>query len=393
MYTQNTPVHVKLWHKDFWLLSTAGMLLTAVMYLQFSLLPVWISVQAGFSAFSTALALSVPVVGMFSVGCFCSYWVQRYRRSRVCVVAMLVMALCFCFMYYVARNLMMWQYAFYLLISLRIVQGAAFGVAYTVLSGTLIIDTCESFKRTEANHSSAWFARLSLSLGPAAGIVLMLFFRPYVIMLISSLLCILSVVCVQSVDFPFKAPADGLRKMSLDRFFLPQGKWLFFNLALITMVVGLLLSVGNTLEFYCMLMLGFVLALFAQRFVFVNADLKSEVTSGLIMMIVAFLLDFSDRTNAIVYISPTLSGCAVGLIGARFLLFFIKLRGHCQRGTSLSTFFLSWEMGLALGLFLGYSLFSDDRCGLIVTALVLAALALILYLAFTHNWYIKNKDR
>ena len=31
MNTQNTPVHVNLWHKDFWVLSLADMLLAVVM--------------------------------------------------------------------------------------------------------------------------------------------------------------------------------------------------------------------------------------------------------------------------------------------------------------------------------------------------------------------------
>lgn len=34
MYTQNTPVHVKLWHRDFWLMATANLLVTMAMYIQ-----------------------------------------------------------------------------------------------------------------------------------------------------------------------------------------------------------------------------------------------------------------------------------------------------------------------------------------------------------------------
>jgi hypothetical protein len=41
-----------------------------------------------------------------------------------------------------------------------------------VLASTLIIDVCESFQRTEANHSAGWFARFSLSLGPMLSLVL-----------------------------------------------------------------------------------------------------------------------------------------------------------------------------------------------------------------------------
>ena len=40
MYTQNTPVHVKLWHKDFWLMAVANLLLTVAVYIQIPLLPI-----------------------------------------------------------------------------------------------------------------------------------------------------------------------------------------------------------------------------------------------------------------------------------------------------------------------------------------------------------------
>lgn len=394
MYTQNTPIHVKLWHRDFWLLATANLLITVAMYMQFILLPEWMFGTSGNSSLQVAAALGISGLGVFSLGCFCSYWVQRYRRNLVCIRAIIVMALCFCALYYLCGNHGLNRCSsFILILIIRFIQGAAFGVAHIVLAGTLIIDSCESFQRTEANHSSAWFARFALSLGPVAFIVLYTFTDIKVAFVAALILCLLSVFCILSVKFPFKAPEDILCKVSLDRFFLPQGKWLSINLVIITTVVGLLLSVENSLVFYGMMMVGFFLALLSQRFVFVNADLKSEITSGLILIIVALLLNFSGNRDTIAFLYPMLVGCGIGIIGARFLLFFIKLKGHCQRSTSQSTYFLSWEFGLALGLFLGYSLFYEDKYRLFVCAIALSCLALILYLSFTHNWYIRNKNR
>ena len=77
---------------------------------------------------------------------------------------------------------------------------------------------------------------------------------------------------------------------SLDRFLLPYGSVLFFNLLLVTMIVGLVLSLPLDVEFYAMLMGGFLLALLAQRFVFRDADLKSEIVSGQFMLIAALLI-------------------------------------------------------------------------------------------------------
>lgn len=394
MYTQNTPIHVKLWHRDFWLLSTANLLITIAMYMQFLLLPEWLIKEGETSCFRLAAVLGISVLGIFSLGCFCSYWIQKYRRNLVCIRTILAMALCFCALYYLyARS--GWPYGklFFPILAIRFILGAAFGVARQILSGTLIIDACESFRRTEANHSSSWLARLALPLGPALAIAMLHFSTMEAAFIASATLCLLAIFCVMSVKFPFKAPEDTICKVSLDRFFLPQGKWLFINLAIITMAFGLLLSTEHTLTFYGMVITGFFLALLSQRFVFVNAELKSEIPAGLTLIIVSLLLNFSDSNNAVMFLYPILAGCGIGIIGARFLLFFIKLKGHCQRGTSQNTYFLSWESGLYAGLFFGYGLFFEERSKLLVCAMVLSCLALIFYLSFTHRWYIKNKDR
>lgn len=393
MYTQNTPVHVKLWHRDFWLMALAGMFITVAMYIQLPLLPAWLIGQAGFSPFEVAVALGVPGIGVFLLGFFCSYWVQRYRRNCVCIWAVLAVVTCLCLLYYLQKSGFSHERVFFAVSFIRLIQGAAFGLAQMVLSSTLIIDTCESFQRTEANHSSAWFSRLALSLGPALSVLVLQVSDYGTVTLIAVLLCLLSVFFILLVKFPFKAPEDILCKVSLDRFFLPQGKWLFINLSMITTVVGMLLSAEHSLLFYVMMMGGFFLALLSQRFVFVNADLKSEVTTGLILMIMSFLIMFSDNDDAIMYISPVMAGCGIGVVGARFLLFFLKLSRHCQRGTSQSTFFLSWEFGLSLGLFIGYTFFYSNMCRLFTISIVFLCLALIMYVFFTHGWYMRNKNR
>ncbi len=393
MNTQNTPVHIRLWHKDFWLMAIANMFITIVMYIQFPLLHAWLVDLLHLPPLQVAIAMGIPGIGAFSLGYFCSYFVQRYRRNIICIRAIFAMAVCLCVMSYVYVDLTPSGNVFLPILIIRFVLGAVFGLAQMILSSTLIIDTCESFQRTEANHSAAWFSRFALSIGPFLALGLLPSSDGNSVIVLAIILCAASIFFILLVRFPFKAPEDVINKVSLDRFFLPQGSRLFINLAIITMVIGLLLSVEHTLSFYGMLMVGFFFALVSQRFVFVNADLKSEVITGLILIILALLIRFTNNYDAIKYISPVLVGCGTGIIGSRFLLFFIKLSHHCQRGTSQSTFFLSWESGIYLGVFLGYCFFSENQRMLVVFALVLSCIALLMYLFSTHSWYINNKNR
>ena len=162
---------------------------------------------------------------------------------------------------------------------------------------------------------------------------------------------------------------------------------------LMTMIIGLVMTIETTVLFYVMIMAGFLLALLSEKFVFADADLKSETVTGLIVIGTALLLILNRQYTVAVYIAPFLIGFGIGIIGSRFLLFFIKLSRHCQRGTSQSTFMLAWESGITLGISLGYGYFYGNRAQLIICCLVLTVVSLFLYNLFVHPWYMKHRNR
>ena len=265
-------------------------------------------------------------------------------------------------------------------------------LAQMVLTSTLIIDTCESYQRTEANYSASWFGRFALSLGPLAGLLLQEFDGFDLVLIAAGGVAVLGAVLILLVSFPFRIPEDHIPMVSLDRFFLPHGFPLFANLQLVTLAMGLLLSLSLSELFFAMMMAGFLLAIIAQRFVFRDAEVKSEVVTGLILMGAALLMLLTRTQQIVWYAAPVFIGFGLGIIGSRFLLFFIKLSRHCQRGTSQSTFLLGWESGIAWGLGLGLIFFQGNRHLTLLASLLLVILALLFY-HFTHNWFIKNKNR
>ena len=389
MNTQNTPVHIKLWHRDFWLMAVSSLLLTMSVYILIPVMPRWLMEVQHFSPVETGRSMGVFGLGLYVMGMFCSWLVQRYRRNVVCMWAMAALIVNLAFLWYV--DTLHTELAVFSMIMLhRFVLGATFGLAQMVLSSTLIIDTCESYQRTEANHSASWFARFALSLGPMAGLIVYALdgFSSVVLGTIGCAVCAL--LLVKIITFPFRTPEEGLKIVSLDRFFLTHGFVLFLNLLLVTTVIGLLLSMPFELMFYALMMGGFLLALLAQRFVFRDAELKSEIITGLFLLLAALLILLVAPASPV---SPVFVGLSAGIIGSRFLLFFIKLSRHCQRGTSQSTYFLGWETGLAAGLALGYGCFYQQPTLLIDTALALTAIALLLYHFFTHQWFLRNKNR
>ena len=225
-----------------------------------------------------------------------------------------------------------------------------------------------------------------------AGLLIEPFFGFRAVLLASVACLVLSIILILLVHFPFRAPDDHIPAVSLDRFFLPHGFILFINLLLITLAAGLVMSLSLTIQFYAMMMVGFLLAIVAQRFVFREAELKSEVVSGLVLMGSALLMMLTRSQTIVGYVAPLFIGFGLGIIGSRFLLFFIKLSRHCQRGTSQSTFMLGWESGIAFGLGIGYAVCLCDARLIQITALGLVVVALIFY-QFTHAWFLRNKNR
>ena len=237
----------------------ANLLLAMSVYMLIPTMPLWLLSSQHLSMTETGWAMGAFGVGLFLLGPFTSYLVQRFRRNMVCVWAVLLMIACLGAFYYLdgwldhTGNLT-------LLLVLRVLLGTAFGLAQMVLASTLIIDTSESFQRTEANHAASWFARFSLSLGPMAALIIGPKLGFPIVLLVSGGCALLAIILILLVHFPFRAPEEHVRSVSLDRFFLPHGFVLFVNLLLVTLAAGLVLSLPLTLQFYSMMMMGFLMA-------------------------------------------------------------------------------------------------------------------------------------
>lgn len=370
-------------------MAVSSLMLTMAVYLLIPVMPLWLMQTENFSPEEVGWSMGAFVVGLYFFGAPCSWMVQHYRRNVVCMWAIIAMGLTLGALWYI-DGMRSEFVEFWIIMAQRVALGAFFGLAQMVLSSTLIIDTCESFQRTEANYSASWFARFALSLGPLAGVLVYGWFGFYGVLLGAIGLTACSLLHVKLVTFPFRTPEEGVHLASLDRFFLPHGFVLFLNMLLVSIVVGLLLSVPREPLFYALMMGGFLLALLAQRFVFRDAELKSEVVTGLFLMVAAILILMGYPASPV---APILIGLCVGIIGSRFLLFFIKLSRHCQRGTSQSTYFLGWETGLGVGVGLGYLLFYEQPQMMLYTSLSLTAVALLMYHLFTHDWFLRNKNR
>ena len=315
MNAQNTSVHIRLWQYEFWLLAISEFLLSMSVYMLLPTMPMWLLGDQNLSGVEAGIVMGAFGAGLFALGAFVSYLIERYRRNIVCVVAIASVAALLALLYYL--DSLRYQFVeFPVLLLLRFAMGAAFGMSQMVLCSTLIIDTCESFQRTEANFATGWFGRIALALGPLAGLLLLRYTDYSVVFLAATGCAVASLVLVLMVNFPFRIPEDDVSCFCLDRFFLPHGTVLFMNLLLVTVAFGLLLSMQLPVRFYAMMMCGFLGALLCWRFVFRDAELKSEVVTGLNLLGAALIMLITRSTLPVVsYAAPMFFGLGMGLIG------------------------------------------------------------------------------
>ncbi len=387
-----TPVHSRLWHRDFWLLAIASFLLTMPMYMLIPLLPSWLEQRTDLPYSEVAMVMLSYGLGLFALGPLCNYLTQRYRRKTVCVLSSAGVAILLSVFFVLEHSLGGWALPWYALAALRFVLGALFGLSQMVLLSTLIIDVSESAYRTEANYAVVWFGRFPLVLGPLVALQLYRFFDIDIISLIMAATALLGALLVCMIHLPFKAPDDNLRTLSTDRFLLKENPLCFINLMCFTAFFGMLLYWMLDAVMYAMLMVGFYLAIRLGKTLLSVSGRRADMYLAFALSGLAFLLPILFSNEWLWnYLSPVLFGCVAGLVCNRFMFIFLNISHHCQRGTSQSTFFLAWELGITLGVFLTFM--SPDMEQLLLIALSLLALSFVLYFTLTHGWQVRHQNR
>lgn len=317
--------------------------------------------------------------GMFLLGPFNAYLVDAYRRKRVCLCALAGLALSGMAL---AETGTLWQLA-----GIRLFEGMCFGIFEMSLGGTLINDLSQSQRRTQTDYHFLWFGRFGLPLGLIAGWWLLHGYTPGHLLYASSGLAVTAMLPFMSVKVPFRAP-NRVPLFSLDRFWQPQAWILVLNLLPVSTVEGMLLGSLMPPSYTGMVIAGLLTAYIVHRNLFESADDRADAVSGLLLIMASMVLLLMQDEVRVLYVAFFMLGAGIGWTASRFLLYFLKLSSHCQRGTLQQTYVLTSCSGICLGFFLTGT--ETDTAAL---SLVLSAVALAFYLLITHRWFKKQGGR
>lgn len=386
---------MKLWKHDFIRMCIGNLLLFASLYMLLPLLPFHLSEKFHIPLKVTGCVAMTFALSIFLFGPFYGYLTDTFSRKRVYLISCIVLA--GISSGYAISGTLLWA------ILLQVMQGSFFGLS-SAMGITLAIDITHTDRRSDANICFNRAGQLGMLVGTIAGLTLYHHVGLQEAIHGSVITGICGLLFVSSVPVAFRAPI-GVPVCSLDRFLLPQGWLPALNLSVVSATFGLLfVSVcqcatldgipESVLLFLAFTSVGFLLSTIADKVVLENTSIHAKVLIGLALEGFS-MLSVSIYTQTTLFpITGVLVGCGIEMILSNFLLVFIKLSEHCQRGTANATHLFSWEAGIGIGIGIGYLLSASySPAELFRICAVLAVFSLMMYLSVTRSYFQRRKVR
>lgn len=327
-----------------------------------------------------ALVLALFVVGLFCIGPFCSWLVDTCQRKKTYIFSLFgIMA---------SSLLPYFSFSMETVAVSRFLQGIFCGLSQVALGSTLLNDLTTSERRTRSDYYFAWSAMVGLFSGVVAARFLVASFGFPTAIMASLALVLVSVLVVSKINVPFRAPIK-VPVFSCDRFWLKGDLLPFINFLMFSALAGLYVGASHSLVECAFVAIGVTVVHLLRIFVFVNADARAEIVFGMVCVLASLLVPMATASAASLNVASLMFGLGLELAASRFLLYFLKLTGHCQRGTAQNTYMLSRESGFALGLLLAFSAGTMTS----LCALLLVVVSLVFYLAVTHSWFVRHGNR
>lgn len=371
------------WHSGFLRILIANLLVSTSVYMFLPFFPELIALGRTEDCSLYGWVAVMYCVGLCLPAPLCNYWLDTYRRKKVVQWALVGLTLVMVLM---SLELPLWGK-----LLLRLLQGSTYCVFQIALGSTLLLDLSDTKQRTEVAHIYYWFTRLALIFGPLLSLIVFCQYGETVLLSFSAVFPLLAWLLVSTLSVPFRAPLNPVL-FSLDRFWLPRGIRIFIPMFLVTSYMGMFLAEAACGEFYILMAIGFFMALLVHQFMLSN-NMQMEIFVGFFLFMLSGILHLFQMEMPGMIGKGIFFGMASGFVTSRFLLSYIRICSHCERGTAQTSYWIGWEAGLAVGFALFYGLREESQELIVVVSFVLLLLAFTTYLFGVRKWYVTHRRK
>lgn len=377
--------HKGLLNPNFWRILVVNFLVSTSVYMLMPMWPRLLEANYGEDVNRSGWTMLMFGLGLLLPGAVCSYLLDRFKRKTVCIWSIIALAaVC-----YACEQ----PYSLIVMALLRLVQGAAFIVFHIALGSTILIDITDTNRRDVTTYLYYWACRFSLALGPVVCILMWQMGWQHYFHLLPIGFAIVSFALVLAMKVPFRTPL-GRKMFSKDRFLLSHSIRLILTMLPVSMAAGLLMALNTHLLFYAHMFLGLAMALVLHFIIYVRADVRAEIVTGLMALVASYLLLIFNDDEQMVLFSSSLLGYGLGAVSGRLQSFFTIISQHTERGSAQTTYKICFDLGISVGFFVGAMLLAQLPLQICyITGLVMVLLAIVFYLSCSHRWFVNHVQR
>lgn len=348
MLNNHSSVNEKLWNKDFLLISFSNFFMFLSFYILVGALPLYLTNSLNYSESLIGLIIGIFTVSQMIVRPLSGFLIDRNGRSKVFFLGRWV--------FLIATVLYIGAYSLFLLLVIRVIHGIGYGFA-TSSASTIATDLLPNTRRAEGMGYYSIFINLPLAIGPILGIAL-LEIGNNSLFITCSLIAALSLIIGYFVKIPIVKTSK--EKFSISSIILPNTLHIILSSALIICVYGGILSfitiyaseLGIVEAGAIFLAVYSVIATIIRPFSGRLSDkLGSKMViypSYLLCIIGLIILGFASTTLDFI-MAAILIGLCIGSTQPIFLSLVVSLSPEERRGTAVSSYLLSLDIGIAGG--------------------------------------------
>lgn len=370
-----------LWNRNFSLLIAANILLYIAVYMLFPLIHQWMIQAWSCSELQAAGVTAVFGIALFLPGAFNNYLVDTFSRKNVCTRSIMLLAL--------VGILYPYASSVEIVVLLRILQGALFGIVLMATGSTLAIDVTPSNYRNAANRVFTWSSIIGMLGGIIIGIEGDNYLNFNTLLYLSAFLCAVSIIFVSMVTVCFRAPLD-LPLCSFDRFILFRTLLPGINMMTVPVVLGMLFIMISNAFFYLCIGSGFLIYLLVRQLFTKPMNGRLQIFIGQFFTGAGLMLLCNTDTGEFLYGAGLLIGIGIGFSIGQFLRMMILLPLHCERGTGYHTYQLLWETGVMLGIWISQYVRQAGNNNPYQVALGICVIGFLLYQVYIHRYFTKH---
>ena len=398
MNTQQQEPKVALWNSNYLKVWSANFMIFFSFMLLTPLLPLYLADTFAADKETIGLVLSGYTLTALLIRPFSGHLVDSFPRRTVLLISYFLFAALFAG-YLVAGSLLLFAIV-------RTLHGAPFGAA-TVSNSTVAIDVLHPQRRAEGIGYYGLSNNIATAISPTIALLIYGWCESYdVLFWIALVVALIGLWINHSLQLAPRETVKNKPPMSLDRFLLLKGWSLGLCMVGFAVSYGILstylaiygkeelgITQGSGL-FFLLLSLGLILSRLAGGRTLRRGLIAQNAAIGVLIALCGYLLFATVQNPWGFYGAALVIGLGNGHLFPAFQTMFLNLATNDQRGTANSTFLVSWDIGIGIGMILGGSV--AERMGYHAAFLLAAAanaLAVANYFVHTRFHFLRNKLR